>query len=109
MTEKKVTHCPKCQKPTMNGGQFMGAAQFKIKCPWCQAVLRITVQPKITAEIITGVEAQNLNDSYDPFEHQPLPDEMFESTQGTQHSADQSTAIPKSGMKVTGYLYPDKQ
>lgn len=106
--EKKVTHCPKCQKPTMNGGQFMGAAQFKIKCPWCQAVLRITVQPKITAEILNGEEARHLQDSFNPFANQSSNEPINSEFENFEDSSEKS-GIPPSGMKVVGYLYPDKQ
>ncbi len=105
--DKKVTHCPKCQKPTLNGGQFMGAAQFKIKCPWCQVILRITVQPKVTAEIISEDESGQMQDTFPTF----LDHASMESDPNLfgGHGQSGQAKIPESGMKVIGYLYPDKQ
>ncbi len=52
MSEEKMTNCPKCQKPILNGGLFTSPAKFTIRCPWCQATLQINIQPKIVTEVI---------------------------------------------------------
>lgn len=50
-TEKKVSHCPSCQKPVLNNGQFASPVTFSIRCPWCQQNLKITVQVRIVTEL----------------------------------------------------------
>jgi phage FluMu protein Com len=52
MTEYKMTNCPECQKPILNGGVFNSTAQFKMKCPWCKVTLSVMVKSKIVAEVI---------------------------------------------------------
>ena len=55
MQEKKMTNCPACQKPVLNEGQFTAFTQFNIRCPWCQATMTISVQPRIVAELVKAV------------------------------------------------------
>jgi phage FluMu protein Com len=50
--EDKMTNCPACGKPVLNEGQFTSFLQFNLKCPWCQTMLKVTVQPKVTALIV---------------------------------------------------------
>lgn len=110
MNEKKVTHCPKCQKPAINSGQFIGSAQFNIKCPWCQAVIRITVQPKIVAEVVIGTDAQHMQDTINPYGHSQTHDMLFDPETASLKDLDESLPqIPKDGMRISGYLYPDKR
>ena len=55
MQEKKMTNCPACQKPVLNEGQFTAFTQFNIRCPWCQATMTISVQPRIVAELVKAI------------------------------------------------------
>lgn len=48
---QSMTHCPKCSKPLLNGGQFSGWAEFSMRCPWCQAIVVVSIQPKITTTL----------------------------------------------------------
>jgi endogenous inhibitor of DNA gyrase (YacG/DUF329 family) len=51
MTEEKMTNCPKCGKPILNGGVFTAPTRFNIRCPWCQSRLQITVHSKLVSKI----------------------------------------------------------
>jgi len=104
--EKKMTNCPKCQKPVLNEGVFTSAARFNMRCPWCQATLEINVKPKIITEVIKLANG-------DPY--RPTPN------QGTQppiafgkepiRGLGGETAQPQEGprFKLVGYLYQDDE
>lgn len=47
-----MTNCPNCHKPLMSDGHFSSFAQFKMKCPACQSLLLVTVQPKIVTQLL---------------------------------------------------------
>lgn len=53
--DKKMTNCPKCSKPILNGGMFTSTARFNMRCPWCQTTLEVIIQPKITTGIVRTV------------------------------------------------------
>lgn len=50
--EKKMTNCPNCNKPILNGGVFPSHAKFSMRCPWCHATLEVSIQPRILTELI---------------------------------------------------------
>jgi hypothetical protein len=52
-----ITHCPKCSKPLLSGGEFWGTAEFSMRCPWCQAAVLVSVCPKISASLKLSQEA----------------------------------------------------
>ena len=75
-----MTNCPACQKPVLNEGQFTAFTQFNIRCPWCQATMTISVQPRIVAELVKATAVQ----------------------------AKEAPATPSS-YKLVGYVYPEDQ
>lgn len=98
--EKKIGHCPKCQKPIFNGGIFMAAAQFKMRCSWCQTTLDVHVQPRVVVQ-------------------QSAPDSAISNFGHDKNSHDQNglnetemaplakTASGLPGLKLIGYLYSE--
>jgi hypothetical protein len=50
MMQEKMGHCPLCHKPVLNEGMFTSFASFGMRCPWCQAGLRITIQPSVIVQ-----------------------------------------------------------
>jgi hypothetical protein len=75
MSDGKLTHCPKCHKPLLNGARFFGNAQFNLRCPWCQSVVTVTVQQQISANL----KSPDAN---------PIPQELVEFYQPSeQHGA----------------------
>lgn len=97
--EKKMTNCPRCNKPILNGGSFTSHAKFTIRCPWCQATLEINVQPKIITEVIKLGNGTNSGD----FEiRTPQSSEKREFEKLFEHS--QTHAY-----RLIGYLYPEKR
>lgn len=76
-----MTNCPACQKPVLNEGQFTAFTQFHIRCPWCQATVSISVQPRIVAELVR-----------------------------TAPTARESSSAPgMKRFKLVGYAYPEEQ
>ncbi len=101
MADNKMTHCPKCHKPVLNGGQFWGSAQFTIKCPWCQSVITLSVQQQILVRLKNPEPTPTFHS--DPECAQSINNEPtgFESPPQTQSSED--------GYKVVGYIYPQNE
>lgn len=100
MAENKMTHCPKCHKPVLNGGQFWGSAQFTIKCPWCQTVIVISVQPQIVARLKNPEPMNGFS---------PVP-EYGQSSEPTGFESPARTAqVGEDGFKVVGYIYPQNE
>ena len=95
MFEEKMTNCPHCRKPILNGGVFTSPAKFTIRCPWCQATLAITIMPKIIAEVIK-LDHEDVRQAESGF-----GDGKLGSNKETVHASD---AVP--GFKVVGYMYP---
>jgi len=58
--EKKMTHCPECNKPVLNNGQFSTPVTFSIRCPWCQSNLKVSVQIKVITELAEVAEVEEL-------------------------------------------------
>jgi hypothetical protein len=87
MFEEKMTNCPKCGKPILNGGLFTSHARFNIRCPWCQSTLMINIQPKIVTEVI---KIGNGNDMM------------------TDPSGLDSENSDQRKIRLEGYYYPDK-
>lgn len=122
MAEEKMTNCPKCGKPILNGGLFTSPAKFNIKCPWCQATLQINVQPKIVTEVVKLANGDTPKQAEKPKIGEEL-DDIFEglyskpepmNTQPTQKREEHlKPGIPYKlngkGIKFVGYLYPDDQ
>lgn len=101
MLEEKMTNCPRCQKPILNGGIFTAPAKFNIRCPWCQATLQINVQPKIITEVV-----KLANGDTDKFgEKKDNPN----NTGLTQIYPEADDANKSKPMRLTGYLYMDKE
>lgn len=98
MIETKTIHCPKCQRPVVCNGQFLGLAEFKVRCAGCQTDLQISVRPQIAASV-AGQQNGNTNDG--------LSDALRQHQQAKSQVPQQQ--IPESGMKVVGYLYPEQQ
>ena len=102
MQETKMTHCPKCHKPLLNGGQFSAWAQFTIRCAWCQAVVQVSVQPSISVSLKNGeTVSQGSFDEPSQF--------MFNGTMDKSFDSDKMHTTPQmagEGFKVVGYLYP---
>lgn len=102
MQESKMTHCPKCHKPVLNGGQFWGFAQFTIKCPWCQTVIAVTVQQQIQAKLKTPEPT--------PVYSHTADFNGLSGSDGLDFEAAMPGAQPDSsgedGFKVVGYIYP---
>lgn|GEM_PF-4132320 len=97
MLETKTIHCPKCQRPVVLNGQFLGLAEFKVRCAGCQTDLQVSIRPQISAQLADSQSAPNtgLNDA--------LRQHQRAKTPGPNQQ------IPESGMKVVGYLYPEDQ
>ncbi|MDP4000623.1 MAG: hypothetical protein Q8P83_00025 [bacterium] len=128
MAEEKMTNCPKCGKPILNGGLFTSPAKFNIKCPWCQATLQINIQPRIVTEVIKlangdtpkiGDQMKHVIRSEGSQNRQEV-DDVFEELYSMQEppmlkkDAEQlKPGIPYKlngkGVKFVGYLYPDDQ
>ena len=92
MTEEKMTNCPRCQKPILNGGVFAAPARFNIRCPWCQATLQVNIQTRITTEVVKigGMD----------------PAKEFGKPENPNPSGDYFDGGDKP-IKLTGYLYPE--
>ena len=101
-----MTHCPKCHKPLLNGGQFSSSAQFTIRCAWCQAVVVVTVQPSIYVSLKTS-EPSSLNgfEESSQFMFNGTMDKSFATEKMPGHLAQ----TPADGFKVVGYLYPQEE
>jgi DNA-directed RNA polymerase subunit RPC12/RpoP len=84
MSEEKMTNCPKCGKPILNGGHFTSHARFNIRCPWCQSTLMINIQPKIITEVI------KIGNGNDMFDAAPPPEEL-----------------PQKKIRIEGFYIPD--
>lgn len=54
-----MSNCSVCHKPILNSGDFSSPAKFKIRCPWCQSTLQVSVSMKITVEEIDNAPAYN--------------------------------------------------
>lgn len=97
-----MTHCPKCHKPVLNAGQFWGCAQFTIKCPWCQAVLTLSVQQQVSAKL-------KIPEQPGGYQQQPEyaaaahDDSGFETP---MPSSSRNAGSDQDGFKVVGYIYP---
>ncbi len=87
----------------------MGTAQFKIKCPWCQVIIQIIVQPKITAELVNAQEPPHHNTNFNSFSPNDLKSDPEEAEEFENYKHPSQANIPQSGMKVVGYLYPEKK
>ena len=108
MTETKMTHCPKCHKPLMTGGQFSSWAQFTIRCAWCQAVTLIIIQPSINVSLKNS-EALIQNDFEQPSQ-QFIFNGMADGKSSGNEKVGSSQPMSNDGIKVVGYLYPqDKE
>ena len=106
-----MTHCPKCHKPLLNGAQFSGTAQFNLRCPWCQAIVTVSVQQQILANLKTPDAAPpspemaefyrtEISQSHSPaFGQEPISFQQSPSGQAQENS----------GFKVVGFLYPQKE
>jgi hypothetical protein len=110
--DKKMSHCPGCNKPVMNNGQFIGPAQFRIRCPWCQENLLVTVQTKITVEAI----ASHPDHATTEIRTEPIvnTETTVSKASEAQSSINEPVAPPfkvslGKGMKLVGYVYPDNQ
>jgi len=95
--EKKMTNCPECNKPILNGGVFPSHAKFSMRCPWCQATLEINIQPRILTELIRPGSKKT--------EETPLAklDESgeFTETEGLKEA-------PKT-YRLVGHVYPESK
>lgn len=49
--QTRMTHCPQCSKPLLNGAQFWGVAEFCLRCPSCHTDVIVSIQTKITATV----------------------------------------------------------
>ncbi len=111
MSENKMTHCPKCHKPLLNGAQFSGAAQFNLRCPWCQAIVTVTVQQQILTNLKTsdpgsvGGEMAEFYRTETSQAHSPA----FGQEPISFQQSPSGQAQENSGFKVVGFLYPQKE
>lgn len=94
MFEEKMTNCPKCRKPILNGGVFTSPAKFTMRCPWCQVTLSINVMPKIITEIIEDVD--HAGRAAFAQAEAPVKETVRMNDDG-------------KGFKVVGYMYPADQ
>lgn len=85
---EKMAHCPGCQKPVLNAGQFWSHAEFSIRCPWCQSNIQITIEPKITVKSLK-------------------PEEKTDD--GNAQNIQSMQVPPEGGLKIIGYIYPESQ
>lgn len=102
--EKKMTNCPKCQKPILNGGVFTSHAKFTMRCPWCQATLEIHVQPKIITEVVKLGNGESLKP--------PGTGNLEEDSLSLQTPEEIEGLFGRSkaqGFRLVGYLYPEKR
>lgn len=110
--EEKMTNCPKCGKPILNGGLFTSPAKFNIRCPWCQATLQINIQPKIVTEVIKlgngDIPKQEIKQ--EQTQRFDFPQEMAESINYKPLLTDKpKTMVPlANGMKLVGYLFAEE-
>ena len=101
MNETKMTHCPKCHKPLLNGAKFLGNAQFNLRCPWCQAVVTVTVQQQIVANLRAAEGQPPVSPELKDFYASPSQESEGQvQVSGTLRSAS------GEGFKVVGFLYP---
>ena len=105
----KMTHCPKCRKPLLNGAKFMGNAQFNLRCPWCQSIVTVTVQQQIfanlkTPDVATPAESPELADFYNQASSEPATrqEKTF-----LVNSTESKTL--ENGLKLVGYLYSSEE
>lgn len=92
MFEEKMTNCPKCRKPILNGGVFTSPAKFTMRCPWCQVTLSINVMTKIITDVVEDSEIMRPQHAYAEVEN---------SRKETVRMTDDG-----KGFKVVGYMYP---
>ena len=97
MIETKTIHCPKCQRPVVLNGQFLGMADFRVRCASCQNDLQVSVRPQINVGL-AGPQSSNGTTGFNEI--------LRQYQQGPKPGAAQ---IPESGMKVVGYLYPEEK
>lgn len=78
-----------------------------MRCPWCQATLEISVQPRIIAEVL------NLRDKQPVSARMNQPEnDLPESSIVLEHaSIDQKRLASngKQGIRVVGYLYQEEK
>ncbi len=98
--EKKMTNCPRCHKPVLNGGIFTSHAKFTIRCPWCQATLEINIQPKIVTEVVKIGNGQS---------HPTTTEEAIVVKPETAQPEELFSTPKNSGFRLVGYLYPEKR
>ena len=97
MLETKTIHCPKCQRPVILNGQFLGLAEFKVRCASCQTDLQVSVRPQIAASVADPQVGGNTS----------INDALLKAQRA--RAAAPPSQIPESGMKVVGYLYPEEK
>lgn len=104
---EKVSHCPECQKPLISGGQFTGSAEFNMRCPWCQATVEVSIQPRINVRAIKAGQPRFASASpqqpYAAF--QKKAGEEIGSI-GLEFDAAENPTSKDKGMKIVGYIYP---
>lgn len=103
-TEKKMTNCPRCGKPILNGGIFTSHARFTLRCPWCQATLEIHIQPKIVTEVVKLGNGEPYKAPTGPAPTERTAPILDES--GLEGLFDRPKA---QGFRLVGYLYPEQK
>lgn len=121
MLEEKMTNCPKCNRPILNGGLFTSPARFTIRCPWCQATLQINIQPKIVTEVVK-IGNGHLQTSSGPMGGSSSPADLyapaslypgaiidgFQKPSSLEREISQKVQIMGKTYKFVGHLYPDE-
>lgn len=109
-TEKKMTNCPRCHKPILNGGIFTSHAKFTIRCPWCQATLEINIQPKIVTEVIKLGNGDTYKPPEAAYGSPSRPQTNEEIAIDATGGPEELFARPKTaGFRLVGYLYPEQK